>query len=261
MGDGSAAPANTVIGLFRALVEADPTRPVLTYYDLRTGERTELSGATLDNWVSKTANLLVDGLGLGPGDTAAVWLPPHWQTAAVLLGCWSAGLAVAYGAPDGDDARVVFAATDVIAAAGDGPGEEADERYALGLAPLGRPLGQAPPGWVDYVVEVRGHADRYQGPSPSPGAPAWMGADRGPVTHAELCRQARDRAGALGIPPAGRVLVDGTGYTDPREWLLSPLAAGATTVLGLGFGHDAARVAELADTERAGTTLGPVAAR
>ena len=49
----------------------DPTRPLLTWYDDATGERTELSGATLANWVAKTANLLVDGLGLGPGDRAA----------------------------------------------------------------------------------------------------------------------------------------------------------------------------------------------
>ena len=75
-------------------VRRDPTRPLLTWYDDATGERTELSGATLANWVAKTANLLVDGIGLGPGDRAGVSLPPHWQTAGVLLGCWSAGVEV-----------------------------------------------------------------------------------------------------------------------------------------------------------------------
>src|SRR5215468_371295 len=68
----------------------DPAQPLITWYDDATGDRAELSGATLANWVAKTANLLVDGGGLGPGDRAAVLLPPHWQTAAVLLGCWSA---------------------------------------------------------------------------------------------------------------------------------------------------------------------------
>ena len=43
----------------------DPARPLLTWYDDGTGERVELSGATLGNWVAKTANLLVDGCGLG----------------------------------------------------------------------------------------------------------------------------------------------------------------------------------------------------
>src|SRR5919112_280672 len=80
-----------------AAVRRDPTTPLLTWYDDASGDRTELSGATMDNWVAKTANLLVDGVGLGPGDTVAVLLPPHWQTAAVLLGAWAAGLAADLG--------------------------------------------------------------------------------------------------------------------------------------------------------------------
>src|SRR5262245_25078722 len=97
--------APTVVDAFATVIATDATRPLVTYYDDASGERTELSGATLANWVAKTANLLVDGLGLGAradgrsassraGDVAAVFLPPHWQTAAVLLGCWSAGLSV-----------------------------------------------------------------------------------------------------------------------------------------------------------------------
>src|SRR5215813_9999146 len=84
----------TVGAQLAAAVAADPTRPLMTWYDDGTGERTELSGATLANWVAKTANLLVDGVGLGSGDRAVVLLPPHWQTAAVLLGAWSAGIVV-----------------------------------------------------------------------------------------------------------------------------------------------------------------------
>src|SRR3954454_11291772 len=82
----------TIPQAFSESVRRDPTTPLLTWYDDATGDRTELSGATLDNWVSKTANLLVDGLGLGSGDTAAVLLPPHWQTAAIVLGVSSADL-------------------------------------------------------------------------------------------------------------------------------------------------------------------------
>ena len=83
--------ADNIARVFADAIAPDPTRPQLTWYDDATGERTELSGATLANWVAKTANLLVDEVALGPGDTAGVLLPPHWQTAAVLLGCWSAG--------------------------------------------------------------------------------------------------------------------------------------------------------------------------
>src|SRR3954469_8446027 len=117
-------PRDTIARLFSGAVAVDPTRPLLTYYDDGTGERTELSGATLDNWVAKTANLLVDGCGLGPGDRAAVLLPPHWQAAGALLGCWTAGLAVGPG-----PAEVVFAAVSRIDAAPDAP-----DRFALGLA-------------------------------------------------------------------------------------------------------------------------------
>src|SRR5262252_11197289 len=107
----------TVVDALARVIATDATRPLLTYYDDATGERTELSGATLANWVAKTANLLVDGLGLGTGDVAAVALPPHWQTAAVLLGCWSAGLAVDLSptAETAGGAQVGFATADRLA--------------------------------------------------------------------------------------------------------------------------------------------------
>ncbi len=68
------------------LMAANPAGPRITYYDDATGERIELSTATLANWASKTANLLRDELGAGPGSRVAVLLPAHWQTAAVLFG-------------------------------------------------------------------------------------------------------------------------------------------------------------------------------
>jgi hypothetical protein len=42
----------TIPAVFAAAVRKDPTTPLLTWYDDATGDRTELSGATLDNWVS-----------------------------------------------------------------------------------------------------------------------------------------------------------------------------------------------------------------
>lgn len=181
------------------------SRPLVTYYDDATGERTELSAATLENWVAKTANLLVDGHGLGPGSTALVRLPPHWQTAAVLLGCATAGLTVVTEGP----ADVAFVAAGRIAdAAG------TDDVYALGLAPLAAPMRPGPPpGVADYVVEVRAYGDRFAGPA------------------AGLPPRAADRAAELGIRPGDRVLVDAAAHPDPVDWLLAPLAAGASIVL------------------------------
>ncbi|WP_229789275.1 TIGR03089 family protein [Pilimelia terevasa] len=210
----------TADGLFAAAIAADATLPVLTWYDDATGERVELSGATLDNWRAKAANLLVDECGLGPGDRAQVLLPPHWQTAVVLLGCWSAGLAVTVDGP----ADVVFGTVD---AAGElDPG--AADRYVLGLAPLGMPMRQAPPpGCTDFVAAVRGQGDRFApAAATAPTDPAWPGLD-----HAALCAAARARAAALGLTAGSRVLVETARHRDPRDWLLAPLAVGARTVL------------------------------
>ena len=220
---------DNVSELLSRAVAADLTRPLLTWYDDGTGERTELSGATLANWVAKTANLLVDGEGLGPGDRALVLLPPHWQTAAVLLGCWSAGLSVILTTPPGtgrDPAGdVAFVATGRIDEVTVG------NRYVLGLHPLGLPLHEVPPGYQDYSVEVRGFGDRFAGVRVR---------DQG-----ALCADAGRRAGELGLRPGDRVLIDVATHPDPVDWLLAPLAARASTVLCGHFDPDrlAARVA------------------
>ncbi len=223
---------DTVSELLSRAVAADPTRPLLTWYDDGTGERTELSGATLANWVAKTANLLVDGAGLGPGDRALVLLPPHWQTAAVLVGCWSAGLSVILTSPPaggGDSAADV-----AFVAAGRAGEVTVGDRYALGLHPLGLPLREVPPGYQDFSVEVRGFGDRFAGVRVR---------DQG-----ALCADAERRATDLGLAPGDRVLIDVAAHPDPVDWLLAPLAARASTVL---CGHfDAGRLAARVAAER-----------
>lgn len=217
----------TVPAAFAAAITPDPTRPLLTWYDDATGDRAELSGATLGNWVAKSANLLVDGCGLGPGDAAVVAAPPHWQTAAILLGCWAAGLRVNADPDSGADPDVVLATVDRATAHAGGPVEV----YGLALAPLAAPMREAPAGVTDFVTEVRGYADEFHPAVPvSPEDPA-TGANHPGVSHAALCRDADARGGALGISPGDRVLIDIGAHPDPRDWLLAPLVRGATTVL------------------------------
>ncbi|MEV6928894.1 TIGR03089 family protein [Dactylosporangium sp. NPDC051485] len=219
---------NTIPSLFAAVVGKDPSLPFLTFYDDATGERTELSGATLANWVAKTANLLVDGCGLGPGDVAAVRLPAHWQTATILLGAWTAGLSVAYGEPTAAGADVEFAS---LAAAETGAPGPAD-RYVLGLAPMGLPMrGGVPAGWADYVAEVRQFGDHFPGPADPSGTE-------------DLVVKGR----ALGLP-GGRVLIDAVAHPDPVEWLIAPLAAGASIVLSVN--SDPEKLSARAATEQA----------
>lgn len=245
----------TIRALFASVVAADPSRPAITFYDDSTGERTELSGATLDNWVAKTANLLVDSGGLGDGDVAGVWLPPHWQTAAVLLGCWSAGLAVSYGAATDAGIAVAFASVDAITVGGSQLGGAAD-RYALGLAPLGAPLRSVVPGWLDYIAEVRIHGDVFAGTGPAPASPAWLDPDGEPVSSATLAARALTRADGLGIARGSRVLVDGDAYPAPTDWLLPALAVGASIVLCVNV--DATKVAGRVDSEQADIVIGGV---
>ncbi|MFY1626750.1 TIGR03089 family protein [Micromonospora sp. WMMD723] len=227
--------ADNIARVFAAAIAADPARPLLTWYDDATGERTELSGATLANWVAKTANLLVDELARSPGDPAGVLLPPHWQTAAVLLGCWSAGLTVRDepGAVD-----VLFAAADRVA---EGDAWPAGDRYALALAPFAAPLREVPAGYADYVVEVRTQGDHF--------TPSTQG---GPAD-ADLLAEADARATALGISPGDRLLVDAAVHPDPRDWLLAPLLRRATIVLT--GNADRSRFPSRADTERTTHTL------
>jgi uncharacterized protein (TIGR03089 family) len=225
----------TVVDALATVIRTDATRPLFTYYDDATGERTELSGATLANWVAKTANLLVDGLGLGTGDVAAVALPPHWQTAAVLLGCWSAGLAVDLEPSSSGAAQVGFAAADRLDQI------RADETYALALDPFG--LGfrtGAPAGAQDFNEVVRPYGDQF---SPAvPVGPRTQALSNG-GTHADLV------AAAPPAEPGARLLIDADAHPDPVYWLVAPLLAGASVVLCRNL--DRARVSERLAAERA----------
>ena len=213
----------TIPAAFAAAVRRDPTMPLLTWYDDAGGDRTELSGATMDNWVAKTANLLADGAGLGPGDPVAVLLPPHWQTAAILLGTWAAGLTAHVG-PQPQPVDVLFTSPAGVEAAA---AWQVGDRYATGLLPLAMPLRELPPGYADYTIEVRGYGDRFAAYQP-------VGADDpalGDRSHRDLSGTATARAQELGITPGARVLIDAAKHPDPVDWLLAPLFAGASIVL------------------------------
>lgn len=233
--DDAGVPIAPTATLLARVLAAEPARPLITQYDDLTGERVELSATTVDNWVAKTANLLV-AAGLEPGATAAVLLPPHWQTAVVLLGCWTAGLAVGHGPRGGAPAAadVAFATADRFDEA---LATGADEVYGLSLAPLAAPLPSVPPGVTDYATDVRGQGDRFPPTAADPDGPALVGALGGPapraMSHTELVAAATARAGELGLAATDRLLVTVSVDRAPRplDWLLAPLAAGASVVL------------------------------
>ncbi|MGH8791410.1 MAG: TIGR03089 family protein [Stackebrandtia sp.] len=217
--------------LFADAAEIDPARPFITFYDDASGERTELSYLTLDNWVSKTANLLVDDAGLGPGDVAGVDMPGHWLTAAVMLGCWRAGLAIAHE-PSSTD--VWFASEERLDAAG------GDEVYAVAVAPMAVGLrdeaakAAVADGKVsDYLVEVRAHGDGFTPPEPiSVDDPALVDMPRGApnLSRRQVVAAAHRRAEELGATDGERLLIAGD-VIPPLDWLLAPLAVKGSVVL------------------------------
>lgn len=144
--------------LLDPLLRDNPAGPRITYYDDATGERVELSTATLANWAAKTANLLRDELGAGPGTRVGVLLPAHWQTAAVLLGIWWIGAEAVLDSSD----DVTFCTRDRLDEAGMG------EVAVLSLDAFGKGYDDLPVGVTDYATAVRVHGDQVV-PERNPG--------------------------------------------------------------------------------------------
>ena len=182
----------------------DGARPLVTFYDDATGERTELSVVTFENWVAKTANLMVDGLGLAPGARVALLLPLHWQTAVWMAACWRAGTTAVLGGDPatqaaGADLAVTGPAT-LDAALG------ADEVVALSLRPLaGRFTDPLPGGVLDYAIEVPGYGDRF---ATSESAPEITEIEGTIMTGAALDAVASDHADRWELDAGGRLLTD-----------------------------------------------------
>ncbi len=194
--------------------ERDPAQPLLTLYDGMA--RVELSGATTANWVAKTANLLVDGVGIGGDESSRIGLllPLHWQSVVLLLAGIATGSTVVLAQRPADLAGcpVAFTTADTAEEALDAGVEDV---FALSCHPLGARLGTVPALVLDYAVEVPSYGDHWGGRHPT----TW---------HVEVGGR------PLVVPPtdlgpADRVLtalpLAGVG------WLLAALSAGAGIVL------------------------------
>ena len=131
-----ANPPRTFPELLAARLQGDPGQPLVTAYDDTTGERTELSVTTYANWVSKTANLFTDELGLDAGDTVLLDLPSHWLVPVFLGAAWSSALSVTTD-PDVAHDLVVCGPDSIDAARGRRPGR------GLRAAPVRGPVPRA----------------------------------------------------------------------------------------------------------------------
>ena len=241
----------TVLNALADALAAEPGRPLVTFYDGATGERIELSVVTFTNWVNKIANLLTDELMLDPGDTIHVDLPPHWQSGAILMGAWTAGLTVSLGAP-----------TDNVAASVVGPGARTHADQVVGhvlacsLRPLGGPfLEPLPDGWLDFAREVPPQPDALM-------SVVSVGLDQTALavltdqaTHAALAEQGAMTAKDLALGPGGRLITDAN-PTRPSGLvaaLLAPVMVGASVVLVMNC--DSEQRTKISEQERVSTSF------
>ena len=225
-------------GRLRRWVRDQGASPLVTYYDPEHGERVELSGVSVANWVDKTSNLLVDELDVEPGDAVELTLakahPGHWVSLVWMLACWQVGAAVNL---DQVGARVAVL----------GPGDpveavRADTALVCSLHPLGLPLpGPPPAGALDYALEVRSQPDQHAAVPQSGLILAWRDRDR-QLTQADLVER----------PGSGeRRLVRPTDPWDAaRLALVEPLIGGGSSVVVAGPA-DAERLTRIAAQERA----------
>ncbi|MEU2201004.1 TIGR03089 family protein [Isoptericola sp. NPDC019482] len=240
----------TTISQVLDLVLSDPGRPRLTWYG-DGGERVELSGAVLQNWVSKTVNLLVEEFDAAPGTVVTLDLPAHWRSVLWALAAWRCGATVqlAGDAPAAGGDVVVTARPDAWADLLSGPG--AADLVAVALPALARSFdGDLPPGAVDAAGAVMTYGDVIGwAPETDQGAVAL---DDGSVAGSVPFR---DLVPGTGTPGA-RTFVDGARPlgTLLRE-LLAVWAADGSVVLASAataaeLAADPARLDRLRETER-----------
>lgn len=180
----------TFATILSGLLRHDPGRPLLTFYDHASGERTELSVTTYANWVAKTASLLTEEYDLERGQRVRLDLPVHWLGPVLLGAAWSVGLVVT----EEDDADLVVCGPDAVSTWAGRAGEVVV--LATALHPLGRPFdGPLPAGVHDLGVEVWSQPDVFI-PHDPPG-PEDAATDT--ATHAELWE----------VAAAGSLLADG----------------------------------------------------
>jgi len=198
----------------------------------------ELSGATVANWVSKTANLVVDGF-VSP-ERVGLLLPLHWQLPCFLLGAAAAGSEVVVASHPASLAGcgLAFVSLEHASAALDAG---VDDVIVASGHPLGARLPAVPALCLDAAVEVPTYGDHFSG-SPTPGTAVLL--DDRPFTTPDL-----------GLGPDDRVLTSLPPATDQGLGvLLAALAAGASLVL-LADGDAAAVSAAERVTATAGVAV------
>jgi uncharacterized protein (TIGR03089 family) len=187
-------------------------RPALTWYG-DAGERIELSGAVLGNWVAKTVNLLVEEFDAGPGTDVVVDLPVGWRQTVWSLAAARCGATVVLGEPGTpEEPATADPAPDVVVTSRpDAWSGTTAEIVAVALPALARRFdGELPSGAIDAAAAVMTYGDAIgldpvAGRAPSltvlpvvPAGDAGTSAGARPGAGRTLVRGDRDIATVLG---------------------------------------------------------------
>lgn len=170
----------TIGSTFASQTAALGHQVLLTFYDDATGERTELSYATLFNWTSKAANLLSEELGLARHGTVALQVTDHWTGAVVAIAAWMVGASITFDAEPPVD--VIVVPESEAANHTDHPG-----LLVVGAGMGGRVTADVP--GLPFGDEVLAFADDYSDPDVTSEDAAMGGPEA--ASHADVLERAR----------------------------------------------------------------------
>ena len=150
----------TPASVLAEILRSDPARPRVTFYEdtpgPTQGERIELSGKVVANWISKAGNALQDEYDLGPGSVVRLSLPPHWRALYWAFAVWSVGGTVDCA---GGSTHDLLICDDPDLGASPGPPGDV---VLVTLAALARiHPGPVPPGAMDEARELATYGDQF----------------------------------------------------------------------------------------------------
>lgn len=209
------------------------------------GERIELSGKVLENWVSKTANFLVEECEVEAGQTVSILMQTHWRSIIIALAALRVGAQLRFAT---DDSDVIFSASSEEL-------EQLDAEYRIIVdkGPLSpRYMGTLPAEVLDYCAEVRSCGDVYSAFE----IPSAQNESLEGITAQEILRRLSAETEQVSSKEAQAHAV--ALYTPPAldaEYLMSTLAVlyrnQATLVLDPAHNWDKTQVQQILDAELA----------
>ncbi|MDO4255129.1 MAG: TIGR03089 family protein [Kocuria sp.] len=246
----------TIHHLFTRLAH-QPTPAMVFYGDA--GERVELSGRVLENWVAKTANLFTDDCGLTPGDRVLVDPTAHWRNAVIISATWWVGAtAVLPTTADQTPVEVAVTMTPEKSRYPHIAHTSADELIVVAYPALPMNLDptQLPAGAIDFCAQVRAHGDHFSPLAATPPDQQTALESTYQLSYGEMLHRITECANQVRRmqPQIKAVHLDVTTF-DPNTLpqVLGAWSAGVTVVL---TDQPIDQVAPLLSTEKVGLTWG-----